>query len=653
MTRETKVQIVASIVLVGCLTASAALTPLIAASIGRNRLGYTDRAEEGQPPEVALGIAMGAFRGLFVNYLWMRANDLKEAGKYYESNELSQAITKLQPRFPRVWVFHAWNMAYNISVTTQTREERWEWVKRGIELLRDGGIPANPNDMLLHKELAWIFLHKIQGFTDDANQFYKRKLAEEWTYVLGPPPLPDPASRDRDTAIERYATWLGVVANAPDSFEDVVKAEPLAAELAQRLKQEVGEGLGFETLRRYALYQASMKSVLRATAERVQGPKSAAFGRLMAEPKYAKAWDAIIPHTRKRVLIDDYHMDPHLMVQYTHKYGPMDWRNGGAHAVYWSARGVEHSLHRWTAANKQDFDFINTDRITIQAIQELARSGDLYFNFFEFANGNSGFYLAMPNTHFIESYGNILQSLVERSWADTDKRPWSFYAAGYENFLKDYIRFYWRRGQKDRAEELYHRLRTFPGQNMNDPNRAKELSVPLSEWIPNELVEQHKTTYVMAQEVIGSLQGAYTTGLLSGDGELFRNQFEYAKQFHRYYMEEQLRVNPLNTTEGRVETLPKDFRQVAAMVLNNLLAVVEIDDAERIYDSAPNDLKQAAYDLIAARFKEMLDEQAKSGGEPFDKVFPEPAEMASYRKLLEQWQLEAQQREAAPRPSQK
>lgn len=114
---------------------------------------------------------MGAFRGIFVNWLWFRANEMKEKGQYYEAMELARAITTLQPRFPQVWVFHVWNMAYNISVATNTPEERWQWVNAGVRLLRKDGIRANPNDMLLHKELAWIFLHKIVGITDDANQY--------------------------------------------------------------------------------------------------------------------------------------------------------------------------------------------------------------------------------------------------------------------------------------------------------------------------------------------------------------------------------------------------------------------------------------------------------------------------------------------------
>jgi hypothetical protein len=202
MPSDNTVQLAAAGILVASLGASVYLTQDVAGSVGRNGLVYTDSAEEGTPKEVALGIAMGAFRGLFVNMLWLRAQKAKDQGNYYEAMDLAKAITKLQPRFPRVWAFHAWNMSYNISVTTNTPTERWQWVNNGIRLIREQGIPANPNDLLIHRELAWIFLHKIQGFMDDAHPFYKRTLADEWT--AGPP-----ASRGRHQARDRPALAEG------------------------------------------------------------------------------------------------------------------------------------------------------------------------------------------------------------------------------------------------------------------------------------------------------------------------------------------------------------------------------------------------------------------------------------------------------------
>jgi hypothetical protein len=143
---------------------------------------------ENMPPELSITAAMGAFRGLAVDVMWGRANRLKEAGRFHEAMQLSEWITKLQPRFAQVWAFHSWNMAYNISVATRTEAERWMWVQAGIRLLRDEGIPLNPQNTQLYRELSWIFLHKIGMYSDDMHWYYKAQLADRWHSLLGRPP---------------------------------------------------------------------------------------------------------------------------------------------------------------------------------------------------------------------------------------------------------------------------------------------------------------------------------------------------------------------------------------------------------------------------------------------------------------------------------
>ena len=135
---------------------------------------------ENAPPSLAFAtVAMGAFRGLVVDILWMRADKLKEEGQFFDAKQLAEWITVLQPRFAQVWDFHGWNMAYNISVAIPASqwEERWRWVRNGYELLRDKGIEKNPHSILLYRSLAWIYQHKIGGVTDDCHKHYKRELA--------------------------------------------------------------------------------------------------------------------------------------------------------------------------------------------------------------------------------------------------------------------------------------------------------------------------------------------------------------------------------------------------------------------------------------------------------------------------------------------
>src|SRR5215208_6339400 len=114
----------------------------------RGALGLT-RLEplENAPPVLAFTtVALGSFRGLIANALWIRANDLQLEDKFFEMAQLADWITKLEPHYVQVWLVQAWNMAYNISVKFRDPNDRWRWVQNGIELLRDQGLQYNPRE---------------------------------------------------------------------------------------------------------------------------------------------------------------------------------------------------------------------------------------------------------------------------------------------------------------------------------------------------------------------------------------------------------------------------------------------------------------------------------------------------------------------------
>ena len=130
-------------------------------------------------------VALGGFRGLISNALWIRLNDLQLDEKYFEMVQLSDWITKMQPHFVAVWVHQAWNLSYNISVKFPDPNDRWFWVNRGIELLRDEALRYNPNETLIYRELAWHFQHKMGANLDNAHMTYKREWMRLMTEVLG------------------------------------------------------------------------------------------------------------------------------------------------------------------------------------------------------------------------------------------------------------------------------------------------------------------------------------------------------------------------------------------------------------------------------------------------------------------------------------
>ncbi len=140
---------------------------------------------EGAPPLVIFTtVAIGGFRGMIADLLWMRIVRLQEEGNVFEMAQLADWITKLEPRFSTVWAFHAWNMAYNISYLFPDAEDRWRWVNNAISLLRDEGLKYNSNNADLYKELGWIYQHKIGYYLDWAHPTYKWKLAQAMTSLF-------------------------------------------------------------------------------------------------------------------------------------------------------------------------------------------------------------------------------------------------------------------------------------------------------------------------------------------------------------------------------------------------------------------------------------------------------------------------------------
>ncbi len=179
------------LVLVGALLVGAG-TVQNSLNHDRDRLGLTRvQPLENAPPVLAFTtVALGGFRGLISNMLWMRATDLQDEDKFFEMAQLADWITKLEPHFVQVWLVQAWNLAYNISVKFKETSpgqypDRWRYVKAGLELLRDDGLRFNPNETLIYRELAWFFQHKIGQNLDDASLYYKEQWSKEMARVFG------------------------------------------------------------------------------------------------------------------------------------------------------------------------------------------------------------------------------------------------------------------------------------------------------------------------------------------------------------------------------------------------------------------------------------------------------------------------------------
>lgn len=650
--RDRIIQFSALAALIVCLVTSTVLSRSLTAEAGRAQLVYTDTVQEGDPPEVALGIAMGAFRGLFVNYLWIRANKLKQDGKFYEAIQLSEAITRLQPRFPRVWGFHAWNLAYNISVACHTVDERWNWVNAGIHLLQNEAIPRNPNDVILHKELAWIYFHKIQGFADDANRFYKRKLAEEWTINLGTPPMLD--ELDRDEAAARMVEFLTPIVEAPNTLDEVIRrelaeaqesAEPgktartasLVGALVKRIQDETGLKLDRDFLRQVEIertlsgawyMEGSATPPRTVTSTGLAGStRNPALKALLDDEQYTPAWDRLLPFVRKRVLIDEYNMEPARMVRYTKQYGPFDWRHACSHSVYWSVRGIEEGYERIAV---DTYKTLNTDRVTLHSLQELFRTGSIQYDLV------TGEYMAFYSLGWLDTYRQVLEENIRgrHYLADDPNRSYRTTSAGLENLIRDAIVVYYRRGDKAKAAQWRQYLIDGIGGwlNSNDDDKIFELTeLSLDEFYNKQLRDRASIPQVARGEVEGALTEAFRALLRRNDAEKFNKDFRYAAAVHKLYFEQQNSQTFIDERQ-RMEEMPRNFNEMVANVFFRLMFERDAGpyNAAAIYARAPLLIQQWTYD----RVRYLTLSRGMLTPEEFDDLFPEPPNMAEMRATI-------------------
>jgi hypothetical protein len=243
---------------------------------------------ENAPPVLAFTtVALGGFRGLIANALWIRANDLQQEDKFFEQVQLSDWITKLEPTFVQVWIVQAWNMAYNISVKFRDPYDRWRWVQRGIELLRDHGLRYNPKEALIYRELAWFFQHKMGQNMDDAHLIYKYEWAKEMTQVLGggrpnynelSNPQTDEARARVKMLREKYKMDPALMKKADDLYGPLEWRLPEASAIYWAMVGlEQSSKKDLITLRR-VIYQSLQMSVLRGRIVLTRADGSFAFG---------------------------------------------------------------------------------------------------------------------------------------------------------------------------------------------------------------------------------------------------------------------------------------------------------------------------------------------------------------------------------------
>ncbi len=639
MSRDRIIQLITPVILVLCLTASGAMLPGLMRESDENVLRYTNVSVDGAPPIVVLGTAIGALRGLIADVYWIKANAMKEKGLYFEAMADADMITKLQPRFAQVWAFHGHNMAYNISVACQTQQERWEWVNAGIRLVRNEGLRYNPNDMALHRELAFWFAHKIEGVADDAHLYYKWAFCNEWHMVLGEPPV----------EFNDYVAWMKKVVDAPEDLSSVENRTPgvreLLAELREVYRKNAGRELKLDRtfLQQYVqwqsvkTYSAAAKVLKIEEQYRQQNPAFDAFDKLAGDPKYAEAWDALIAHVRKRVLRDEYNMEPERMLRYAEELKtPIDWRHGQAHALYWSRKGSEMGAGR--VKENDVYIVLNNDSQQMQAMQDLARSGRISFD--PFSSELPG---RFPDPRWIDAIDANFEPMYLKH-IDVRGAGGERFITFLQNFMSSAICEWYRAGERARAKALMARLDSLFGSGATMTTKFKQ---DLDVFVRNETFDQYQAQpHVAPRDIWASLRYGFKMALLANRPEVLRDALDFAKTVTDWYKGNHWNdfVTKFGTSRmGDIVHDLEDSTEIGYLqmmmdpgikLVDRMTMWANTDKVEtEVFKQSPS-LRALVYDRLIPGLRQQFANSEQSSSMTADQAFPAPSGLDNARARL-------------------
>jgi hypothetical protein len=640
MKRDRLIQSIAALTAAGSITAAGVMLPSILKEAEDSTLRYTNNVVDGAPGWInTIGMSIGALRGLLVDYLWIKIQAMQREGLFFEVMADAELLTQLQPRFPQVWVFHAHNMAYNISVATHTIEERWEWVNEGMRLLREKGLRANPDDIELHKELAFFFMHKLNGNSDDAHLFYKRKFAERWHNILGEPP---------DSWDDRIA-WIKEIADAPRTLEAAINKTPKVAKLLEVLQRDYADFIDAESslnpeeilthvaqLDSVSTHSMIAKEFGLVEQLREQSPYFNQLEKLYTHPEYKEAWKTLIDTYKKQTLKEEYNMDPQLMYEYTKDAGPLDWRHPQAHAFYWSRRGAEVGKGRLKA--NDIYKVLNNDRVQLQALQALARTGRIYYD--PFSQEVPG---RFPDPRFIDAV--IGDENRDGLWNELYKKHYFVRGSGsdtFTTFLKNFLgsatREWYRQGEIDRAQTLLDKLDSYFGEGATPPN--SQYKVPLDVWVNEQAKGEYERLPAIAiSDVMAALRYAFRVGVGQNRPEVFQEALKFANDVTNEFKNNEYNNYTTKFGTGRIKDLIGALESSTQITFEQLMTDSTVPIEERIaiwggVDALQPGIRARVYDRMRGRVEAQYARHPLSKIRSFDKAFPKPPGLDAWRQKM-------------------
>lgn len=541
--------------------------------------------------------ALFVFRSLAIDYLWIRAENLKQQGQYFDAQYLARAICALQPNLASIWDFQGWNMVYNISVCMPTGSERWEWVRSGIEMLRDSGLKYNPRSLKIHWSIAYFFQHKIGAISDDYHRYYKTILAYE---------------------MARLVTPCYVELNTRGTYQDMEAMAALPTRFEQLLEdKEVAELVK-------ALIEADEQ--IKNTDDLLD---ALVLLRISAPDKYSEKFNGLIRSSvdnpalwsidrfsRARQLRSVWKLEPKVMHELNTKYGPvdfvnsgkrkaLDWRTPWAQSIYWADRGMQFRDQDWS---RSEDNVSRLDRMIYQSLQQLYHYGNVKIYQFRpetvFTSDEADrevfdtqqLELQLFNSQDLEMFLVAYQATIdlEKSYEGTDEQPPHGMDIFRRNLVSNAIESMYLSGYMEYAQKYFKMLQ-------EDKPDEPDYQVTLEEFVRNSMKERIKdiTPHNASQYVISLLSNAYYQ-LAIGEEDTALVRQEWAQQIYDHFLTD-FQNDPDPTQRTALPPMPELRYQTLIQFLNDesinmnikdmLMGRIELEQP-RLYDRIMKEIEQ-------------------------------------------------------------
>lgn len=376
------------------LSALAGLRPAVQEHQERAGLVIQGADTQGMASDVAVPtLALGAFRGLVVDYLWIRVISLREQNRTYEARVLAEQIGRLQPRLPAVWDYLGSHLAYDLAATGTDFTTRWAWIQNGLDLVREQGLAKNPQSARLCYTLARIYQDKINSSMDEFHADFKRehvlRMRRAGAHLAPIKELGSAPGLEALAAQDEEARELLIRYARSEGLQSLAEIQPSAFCQDHHLW----------CYERPAPLEAGEAESLVAKVELLRSLHQSPAGRRVLTSCAAAA-------------LREIGFDPEYMARISAEWGPLDWESSFSAPVYWSVRGI------WMAEARDDVVMKSRcRRSALQALKNAMRSGRSKIEVDQLAGGRQ-IALTLPNLELIPYLERLYREGTELATAD-------------------------------------------------------------------------------------------------------------------------------------------------------------------------------------------------------------------------------------------